>query len=92
MPPTVIREMRSVGRAAPDRRGLAVLAADALPRVEVVGDRVDRAHHLDRPCRSGSRRGRASVTSPSSIRKPSATPNTKSPVAGFTWPPPSDVT
>src|SRR4029453_2397638 len=37
------------GRAAADRSPLAVLAADALPRLEVAADCVDRAHHLDRP-------------------------------------------
>src|SRR5512132_1424580 len=35
-------------RAAAHRRLLPVLAADALPGVEVVGDRVDGGHHLDR--------------------------------------------
>src|SRR5205809_4586702 len=37
------------GRAAPHRRALAVLAADALPGLEVAPDGVDGAHHLDRP-------------------------------------------
>src|SRR4029450_9528646 len=36
-------------RAAADGRALAVLAADALPRLEVRADDVDGAHHVDRP-------------------------------------------
>src|SRR4026208_488294 len=35
-------------RTAADRRLLPVLPADAFPGVEVVGDGVDRGHHLDR--------------------------------------------
>src|SRR5262245_30382738 len=35
-------------RAAADRCALAVLAADALPCLEVRTDDVDRAHHIDR--------------------------------------------
>ena len=38
-PPTVMREIRSVGEPLTHRHGLAVLAADALPRVEVVARR-----------------------------------------------------
>ena len=48
MPPTVIREIRRVGEPLPTGRLLPVLAADALPGVEVVGDGVHRGHHLDR--------------------------------------------
>src|SRR3712207_2888954 len=36
------------GRTAADGRRLAVLAADALPRVEVVGNRVDVLHDVHR--------------------------------------------
>ena len=86
-----MREMRSVGEPLPT-------GADC-PSLPQTPSQVSKSSaiastalmtSMARPIRFAPRTG--VVTWPCSIRKPSLTPNTKSPVAGFTCPPPSDVT
>ena len=91
MPPTVSREIRSVGEPLP--------TGAAWPSLPHTPSHVSKSSatastalmtSIALPIRFAPLTG--VVTAPSSIRNPSATPKTKSPVAGFVWPPPSDVT
>src|SRR4029079_1599739 len=88
VPPTVISRMRTVGW--PDDTGtlwpclphMPVQVSKSLPTASTM-----RMTSGPLPMSCAARIGR--VISPFSMRYASVTPNTKSPLAGSTWPPPS---
>src|SRR5205823_10692037 len=91
VPPTVIRAIRSVGDPLPT--GAAWPSLPHTPSHESKSPATASTAlmtSIARPIRFAPRTG--APTRPLVIRYPSLTPNTKSPVAGSTWPPPRAVT